>query len=61
MVGLEVGSEGQRGVKNYLKDRLERKPEVARGAREVCLFAAPLTTWPTWAYFQLPVFFPVSV
>ena len=25
MVGSEVGSKGQREVKNYLKDRLERK------------------------------------
>lgn len=37
MVGSEVGSKGQREVKNYLKDRLERKPEVARGLREVSL------------------------
>ena len=41
MVGSEVGSKGQREVKNYLKDRLERKPEVARGLREVCLCCAP--------------------
>ena len=60
-MGLEVGSKGQREVKNYLKDRLQRKPEVARGSREVSLFAAPLTTWPTWAYFQLPILFQVSM
>lgn len=41
-MGSEVGSKGQREVKNYLKDRLERKPEVARGLRKVYLFAVPL-------------------
>ena len=40
-MGSEVGSKGQREVKNYLKDRLERKPEVARGLREVCFCCAP--------------------
>ena len=57
LVGSEVGSKGQREVKNYLKDRLERKPEVACGLREVYLFAVPLITWPIWAYFQLPILF----
>lgn len=36
LVGSEVGSKGQREVKNYLKDRLERKPEVEESVFVCC-------------------------